>query len=661
VTAATAPPSRETSVRQRILWTFLVIIVMTVLARTFSHWVEDQRRERVEALRTEYQMVVHEFFTVLRSIDEAATLLGDNLTGERPADPQALRHIRQRVIDSLRDLRGQVQNPEASTLIDQVGAEYSAVIGATDRLLAVIDPASPEAMGSQREQLDALTDLWASGSHFMASMLALAEEGTSAFSGDVAMAQAESGFLNFLNTAIHFVVILVATILVFILARSITRPVQVLTAGVEEFSKGKISPVINVNTRDEFAQLARCFEAMSEEIQRMLSDGKKAAEMSLMVSATLDVDEIARRLINVIRQFTGGRLIVLTIEEVAGSRWLRYTSQAPDHFEREVTEEFRGDGTATASRGAHSVISIPLIAQRKVVGSLEIRDHSPEVDIERQTNLVSSMLVSVSMALRNAQLFAQIRGEKERAAAQAEALALANARLEESQRFKSQFLAGMSHRLRTPLNSVIGCTDLILSGVLGGVDDRQREALEKVRRCGHTLIAAIDHILNYSRLEAGSIEMLWGEFDVAAVIGEAVSRLDPTLCDGARRPTVEVAPDAARWRSDRVKCRYIVQYLLENAAVRARDGDVCVHARTLARSHVRTLEIRVSDTGPRIDPDRVSTIFEPFHSGDEETGTGLGLTIAKQLATLLGGDLTIDLTGESGSTFVLWVPEHRAP
>lgn len=648
----------QTSVRSRILWTFAAIVAMVVAVRTFSHWVDDQRRDRVEALRVEYQGLVGEFFAILRRVDEAAKLLSANIRGESPEDPAAIEALRAGVVESLLHLRREADTPGVQRLLDQLGAEYERVRRATDQLLAVLDPASPEALASHREELEALTDLWRAGSAFMDSMLSLAEQGTEVFASDIGLVQAASGHLQTLNTLLHLAVILVSTALVFRLGRSITRPIIALEAGVQKFSRGHVAPAIDVHTGDEFDRLARCFEGMSAEIQRMLAEGKKISELSLMVIATLDMDEIARRLIAVIRQFTGGRLIALTLESVTADGYVRYTSREAGHCEKERVQDLHSAEVAAATRTAHSVISIPLIAQQKVIGSLEIRDHAPDLDIEKQTHLVSSILVGVSMALRNAQLFATIVEEKERADAQAAELARLNSELEEIQRFKSQFLAGMSHRLRTPLNSVIGCANLLLDGVLGELSARQREAVETVRRGGLTLMASIDHILNYARLEAGDLDMLWGEFDVAAMIGEAVSRVRATLGMDAGNPAVTIAPGAERWCSDRVKCRCIVQYLVENAAIRAPGRAVRVCAAVEGDDTSRRLAIAVLDEGPQIPPDQIAHVFDLYRGLNVETGHGLGLTIAHRLAMLLDGEITIDSPPGSGSTFTLRVPDH---
>jgi signal transduction histidine kinase/HAMP domain-containing protein len=461
------------------------------------------------------------------------------------------------------------------------------------------------------------------------------------------------------NGVIHFFVILISVILVIRLSRSITRPIQSLTAGVEAFGEGNLAPAIGVTSKDEFGRLAKCFDELSHEIQRMISEGKRQADLALMVCSTLDTDEIARRLLNVVRQFLGGRQIALTMESVDGNGWVCFVSNEFDHVEKRQVDQLE---SGQLQADAPSLISIPLIAQEKVIGSLDIREHGAGADVERQINLVGSMLVSVSMALRNAQFFTELVHEKERVARQAEQLAAANTELEQTQRFKSRFLANMSHRLRTPLNSVIGCADLMESEVLGDLSDRQQQAVHSIRRSGHQLLGAIDHILNYSRLEGGELDMRWTEGHVGKVVEEALDRIRPLLTSSDKRfePKVAIAPGAETWATDHVKLRYVLGCLLENAARSKEDAEVRVEIDKVDRGGEGWLRIAVIDNGRGIPNDRLRTIFEPFEGSEKELGSGLGLTLAKRLVDLLGGTIDVESQVGSGSTFTVVVPQHPA-
>ncbi|MBN1475796.1 HAMP domain-containing protein [Candidatus Sumerlaeota bacterium] len=647
------PP--QTSVRRRIISHFALILILVFLARLFSHWAEVQRTERIEALRSEYQVVIRLYFDALDSVGTAAHLLAAPMRGDGAVDTRELAAARERVARCLEEIRRRAAEPSIQEILGQTQGLYTQVMEATDRVVAVI---GAESSGTE-ETLAALTHLWTAGSQFMDAMLALAEEGTDAFESDVNLAQAQSGMLDLINTLIHFLVIVISVILVIHLSRTITRPIHALTAAVDEFARGNLSPVLSIDSGDEFSRLAECFEKMSREIDRMLREGKRISDLSLMVCSTLDMDTIAQRLLNVVRQLTGGDQIALIMESDDGHGWIRHTSRDFDEVMRERIEEFDVARTEDAPQKS-LVISVPLIAEGRVVGSLEVRGRKPEGDVAKQTNLVSSLLVSVSMALRNAQFVDALSREKEKVAAKASELSEAYAALERSQRFKSQFLANMSHRLRTPLNSVIGCADLMLGGVLGETGEKQRQALETVKRCGHILLTSIDNILNYSRLEGGDVEMLWGEFDVAQVIGEALETLTATLGDRVIAPRIEIAPEAARWRTDRVKLRFVVHHLIDNAVAATREGagEVHVTAKCAKEAGEPCLEIAVSDSGRGIEPDRLAKIFEPFQGDQGGTSAGLGLTISRRLVELLGGRLEVESAVGLGSTFTVRIPQH---
>jgi signal transduction histidine kinase/HAMP domain-containing protein len=655
-----ADPQRspQTSVRRRIITHFAMILILVSLARLFSHWAEAQRTEHIAAIRSEYQVVIRLYFDALDSVGTAAHLLASPMRGDGDVDARELAAARERVAHCLEEIRLRATEPSILEILQQTQGLHVRLTEATDRMVAAlgVESGPPDS----DETLAALTHLWTVGSEFMDAMLALAEEGTDAFEGDVNLAQARSGMLDLINTLIHFLVIVISVILVIRLSRSITRPIQALTAAVDEFAKGNFSPVLSIESGDEFSRLAECFDKMSREIERMLREGKRISDLSLMVCSTLDMETIAQRLLNVVRQLTGGDMIALIMESGDGEGWVRHTSHDFDDVTHERIDKFDVARTDDAPQ-KNLVISVPLIAEGRVVGSLEVRGRGTDGDVAKQTNLVSSLLVSVSMALRNAQYVDALSLEKENVAAKASELTEAYAALEASQRFKSQFLANMSHRLRTPLNSVIGCADLMLGGVLGETSEKQRQALETVKRCGHILLMSIDNILNHSRLEGGDVEMLWGEFDVAQVIGEALETLMATLRDKGVAPTIEIAPEAARWSTDRVKLRFMVQHLIDNAIAATDGGEVRVTARCVTEGGEPWLEIAVSDSGRGIEPDRLAEIFEPFLGDQGGTSAGLGLTISRRLVALLGGHLEVESAVGLGSTFTVRIPQHPVP
>ena len=258
--------------------------------------------------------------------------------------------------------------------------------------------------------------------------------------------------------------------------------------------------------------------------------------------------------------------------------------------------------------------------------------------------------------------FAKVtRDLTERRAAQLQALADVRRVTESdmSNRAKSEFLMAMSHELRTPLNAIGGYAELLSLGLGGGVTDRQREYLDRIRRSQKHLMALINDILNFSRIEGGQIHYDVSEMSLAAVIDTVVPMIEPQAMAKGLRVTRQDGDDVTAC-ADRGKVEQILINLLSNS-VKYTDvgGQIEVSYSTLdGRSR-----IHVTDTGVGIPEDKLGAIFEPFvQVGRSLTrpteGTGLGLAISRDLARAMGGDLTVESTIGKGAIFTLTLPAN---
>jgi PAS domain S-box-containing protein len=244
---------------------------------------------------------------------------------------------------------------------------------------------------------------------------------------------------------------------------------------------------------------------------------------------------------------------------------------------------------------------------------------------------------------------------------------------EEASRFKSQFLATVSHEVRTPLTSVMAYTDLMKMELAGPLTEGQHRYLDTMRTSSQHLLALLEDILDLSRAEAGHIAVGRGSVNVGKVSTQALLVVDPQ----ARRRQVEVvnaiSGHAAEYQcwGDEERVRQILLNLIGNAIKFSEPGDrVIVSAGTAAdppmdaeldSTEVAWVYFRVEDTGPGIPADRRTAIFEPFVQVDMSAtrrhgGTGLGLAISRRLARLMGGDVTVRSDEGMGSTFFLWLP-----
>jgi two-component system sensor histidine kinase/response regulator len=220
---------------------------------------------------------------------------------------------------------------------------------------------------------------------------------------------------------------------------------------------------------------------------------------------------------------------------------------------------------------------------------------------------------------------------------------------------KGQFLANVSHEVRTPLNGILGLLQLINPSALPKPQD---DYLREVHRSGRSLLAIVNDLLDLSKIEAGEMRLESVAFDVTSMIEEVALNYASAAQAKSIELITQVGPDVpSEVCGDPLRLQQVISNLLNNALKFTKEGEVVVAVRTRNRGpwHV-DLEIRVSDTGLGISPDRAESIFRPFFQADASTtreygGTGLGLPICRQLVELMGGDLKVTSALGEGSTF----------
>jgi len=242
------------------------------------------------------------------------------------------------------------------------------------------------------------------------------------------------------------------------------------------------------------------------------------------------------------------------------------------------------------------------------------------------------------------------------------AIALENASLMEEARaasnVKSEFVATVSHELRTPLNVIIGYADLLRDGTFGDPSPAQREPLERIRQQSAQLLELIQGMLDLNRLEARGLALTLEPCTLAEVFNSLRVSIPNSWCKEGVALEWGVADPQAVLHSDRGKVEMILRNLIHNALKYTDVGAVSVH--TEARPQEGRIRFAVSDTGPGIAPEDLSTIFEIFGQGNSGPprggGVGLGLHIVKRLTEALGGQIAVDSRVGSGTRFTLSLP-----
>jgi signal transduction histidine kinase len=322
--------------------------------------------------------------------------------------------------------------------------------------------------------------------------------------------------------------------------------------------------------------------------------------------------------------------------------------------------------------GARSFLMVPMSARGSTLGAITfVSDDRRRYD-DADLLLAEDLGRRCAMAVDNARLYAASQealrsAEAARVAAtltarRAEELLdeanLARHEAQEANSAKTAFLGTISHEFRTPLTAVQGFADLLMEGTLG---EQDRHSVDRIRASSDHLLTLIEDILTFSRQQAGRFELRLQEVDLARLVHETASLVEPLAAARQLGFALHVAEGPIPFVTDVGKIRQVILNLAANAVRFTETGEV----RMVLEATDDAMLLRVGDTGIGIAPEHADHVFDPFWQVDQsharQGGTGLGLAVTRQLAALLGGEVWLEHQPDGGSLFTVRLPHLPPP
>ena len=420
-------------------------------------------------------------------------------------------------------------------------------------------------------------------------------------------------------------------------------------------------------------RLFRELEQRSGELARSVDELRALGEVSQAVSLSLDLDEVLNTIVTRAVELSGTDGGSIFEYEPSTAEFVLRTcfgtsaelAEALSSIRIRVGETFIGRAAIAGEaaqaedldrqppdlhieelrrHGWRSLVTVPLRREQEIIGALTVRSKVPGALPKPTVALLETLASQSTVAINNARVFRELEDKTRQ--------------LEVASRHKSEFLASMSHELRTPLNSVIGFSDVLLDRMFGELNERQAEYVGDIRDSGRHLLELINEILDLSKVEAGRMDLELAAVSLPDLLTQGVAMVRERADRHGIAVSLDVAADLGRILADELKLRQVVLNLLSNAVKFTPDRGSVVVTASLVDGNAK---VSVRDTGIGIAESERERIFEAFQRGGREArsnkeGTGLGLTLSRQIIGLHGGRLWMESELGVGSTFTFAIP-----
>lgn len=321
---------------------------------------------------------------------------------------------------------------------------------------------------------------------------------------------------------------------------------------------------------------------------------------------------------------------------------------------------------------AKSVISVPIFIRGQLYGGICLNTTTTQRQFtDGEIHLLQQIGDQAAIALYNAQSYGRL---EQLVQARTQELEREKRFSEAANTAKSEFLANMSHELRTPLTGILGFSSLLLKQVFGPLNAKQQQYIENTAACGEHLLSLINDLLDLSKIEAGQDELTLGDVDIQELCTACLAFIREQANDRSLQIVLAISPGITTCNADSRRLKQILVNLLANAVKFTEEGTVTLTVEKAKDVRIKDKSVsdfssqppslilfHVTDTGIGIAPKDLLKLFQPFQQLDsglnkKYQGTGLGLALARKLAQLHGGDLTVTSELDRGSCFTLSLP-----